>query len=267
VDGNKLRVGNYSFKFSKSREIEGTVKTVTLKRDSLGDFYVFFVCEVEDQASKVTSGKSVGFDFGLKNFLTSQDGEVVKAPEPFKKNLTALKKASKNLSSKKKDSNNRKKARLNLARAYKKVANQRHDFQHKLARKLAASYKSIFVEDLDLKEMQKSWGRKVSDLGFYSFLKILEHHCNKAGSKLVKIPRFFPSSKTCSSCNHVIKELPVKQKYWVCPNCKTKHHRDVNAAKNIFRVGQEMLKPKNPRDRALSLRVEDVSNASAFSLC
>ena len=267
VDGNRLRLGKQNFKFSHSRDLKGLIKTVTLKRDKLGDFYVYFVCDVENQSNQVTSGKSVGLDFGLKTFLTTQDGEEFQSLEFLKRSLAAVRKGHRRLSSKEKGSNNRKKARLSLARVYKKVTNCRLDFHHKLARELANSYGNIFIEDLDLEEMKKSWGRKVSDLGFYSFTRILESHCLKAGSILTKIPRYFPSSKTCSECQYVYEGLTLRDRTWVCSNCGTCHQRDVNAARNIFRVGQEMLKSKNTNDRALSFSGKDVRGEKSSCFC
>lgn len=241
IEANKLRIGDYSFKFSKSREVEGVIKTVTIKRDSLGAFYVVLSCECEVQPNKVTSGKSVGFDFGLNNFLTAQNGSTIQAPLFFKDSLVALKKASKALSKKQKGSNNRKKAKLKLARLHQTIANKRTDFQHKLAKTLAKEYEAIFIEDLNLKRMQQQWGRKASDLGFGSFVQILEYNCTLTGSTLVKVPRYFPSSKTCSECCSVNSKLRISEKTWTCSECGSQHQRDVNAAKNIFRVGASTL--------------------------
>jgi putative transposase len=264
VDGNQLVLGKQIFKFSKSRELDGEIKTVTLKRDSLGDFYVVFCCEVKNKPVQTTSSKTVGLDFGLKNFLTSNTGEITKCPEFFKKDLAAIRRASRRLSKKQKGSNNRLKARLNLARHHKKVFNKRLDFHHKLARGLALTHKEIYIEDLTLKGMQKLWGRKISDLGFYSFTRILEHHCQKAGSKLIKIDRFYPSSKTCSTCEHVLKELGLKERSWICPSCGADHDRDVNAAKNILRTG---LTLSSKRVGVSTLRRGDVREVSTSCFC
>ena len=85
------------------------------------------------------------------------------------------------------------------------------------------------------------WCRKISDLGHSQFVNILKYQCSKTGSTVVEIPRFYPSSKTCSNCNHVLDELPLKVRHWTCPKCKQEHDRDKNAAKNILRVGLEIL--------------------------
>ena len=152
------------------------------------------------------TGKSAGFDFGLKTFLTpSDDTKEIDAPLFFKQGVKEIKKASKALSSKKKGSNNRKKARLNLARVHKRIANQRRDYHFKTANQLAEKYDYLFFEDLHIKAMQMMWGRKISDLGFHNFLRIQEHCCKKSGSEIGYIDRFFPSSKLCHVCKRYFK--------------------------------------------------------------
>ena len=147
-----------------------------------------------------------------------------------------MKQLNRNLSKKKKGSNNRKKAKLQLAKLHIKVANKRRDYFHKLPNEIANNYDNIFLEDLNMKAMQKLWGRKVSDLAFSEFVNILEYKTN-----VIKIDRFYPSSKTCSNCGYVLKELDLKTREWTCPSCNAKHQRDVNAAINIKRVGASTL--------------------------
>ncbi|SCA62920.1 Uncharacterized protein SCG7109_AF_00040 [Chlamydiales bacterium SCGC AG-110-M15] len=242
LEGNQILIGKKLFKYHKSREIEGKIKTLTVKRDALGDIYLYFSCEVSDEPiNRVLSGKSVGFDFGLKSFLTLSDKDKIESPEFFKRSLKDLKNLSKAVSRKKKGSNNRRKARLELARMHKRVFNRRKDYQFKLAKDLAERYDCLFFEDLDMNEMKKKWGRKVSDLAFSSFLIILEYYCSKTGSKFHKIDRFYPSSKVCHCCDYKLDKLSLQTREWICPNCKFHHDRDVNAAKNIYRVGASTL--------------------------
>lgn len=241
LDDNKISIMNKEYKYHKSREIEGKIKTVTVKRDPLGDIYIYFVCEL-NQSVKPRTGKSVGLDFGLKTFLTTSEGIKIESPLFYKENADKLKKLSRNLSGKQKGSNNRKRARVNLARCHKRIANQRKDHHFKLAKELVKTYPTIYIEDLNLKAMQKLWGRKISDLGFSNFVNILEYQCQKSGSTLIKIDRFYPSSKTCSCCGFVNKELTLKDREWQCSNCGENHDRDINAAININRVGASTLK-------------------------
>ena len=142
-------------RYYKSRNIEGRVKTVTVKRDLLGDIYVYFCCETQCDVVGFRSGKSVGLDFGLKRFLTASDGHDIESPDFFDINATSIRSNSRKISRRKKGSGNFERARLDLARAYRKMYNQRHDFHFKTARKLCEDYAVICLEDLNIKAMTK----------------------------------------------------------------------------------------------------------------
>ena len=246
LNGNILTINKKNYKLWLSKEIDGAIKTLTVKRDNLGDFWLLISVGAENIKSNnpAASGKSVGMDFGLKTFLTLggrhldfKDGErEIQSPLYFLKSIGKIRKLSRSLSMKKKGSNNRKRARLNLARLHRKVANQRDDFFHKLSNQLASEYEYVFVEDLNLKAMQMIWGRKVSDVSYGKFVNILSYKTN-----IVKIERFYPSSKTCYDCGYVKKDLNLKDRVWICPNCGQIHRRDWNASDNIHRVGTSTL--------------------------
>ena len=142
-----------------------------------------------------------------------------------------------NLVAKKRGSNNRRRARKDLARLHLHIANQRKDWQFKLARQLCETYDTICIENLNIKTMQMRWGRKVSDLGHAQFVGILKYMASRLGTLVVETPRFYPSSRTCSVCKYVLDELPLSVREWTCPVCGTVHDRDRNAAFNILRVG------------------------------
>jgi len=251
--GNQIRIGNKLFRFHQSRAIEGTVKTVTIKRDTLGDLYLFFSCVLEDQPNhRVMSGESAGADFGLKTFLTFSDGSEVVTPLFFNEGRKAVRRANQQLASKQWGSNNRRKARLALARIHKRIANQRRDYHTKLARQLVCQYDHLFLEDLNVKVMQRLWGRKIGDLGFAGFVRILHHQARQAGTVVHHIDRWFPSSKLCSACGTVNTNLALRERTWQC-GCGANHHRDHNAALNIHREG------------ASSLGLGDVSPAAAVA--
>ena len=238
LEGNAVQIGTQKYRYFKSRAIEGTVKTVTIKRDALGDIYLYFVCETTENAVLARTGKSVGYDFGLKRFLTASDGNDRKAPLFFKANAAAIRKAGKALSQKQNGSNHRKMARLVLARLHKKTANQRKDFHFKLANAICGEYALVCIEDLNLKGMQKRWGRKISDYGFAAFVEILKHQASKTGTTIQTIDRYYASSQICHICgsrNPETKDLRVRE--WICPHCGAIHDRDRNAAKNILKVG------------------------------
>ena len=235
---NVICLHGYDFKFSKNQtiKVDDKIKTLTIKRDNVGAFYICVSLETKNK-SRITTGKSVGMDFGLKTFLTLSDNTTINSPLFYLQSLKELRTKQRKLSLKKKGSNNRAKAKLELARFHQKLANQRKDYFFKLANDLAKKYDSIFIEDLNLKGMAKIWGRKIYDLAFHEFINILSTKTN-----VVKIDKFYPSSKTCSSCGYVKKDLTLKERIFDCPNCKSKIDRDYNASLNIFRVGASTLR-------------------------
>lgn len=239
----RIRLGTRWYKYFKSRNIEGKIKTITIKRDAVGDIYIYLVCDFSEQEVVARTGKSVGYDFGLKKFLTASDEKDIESPLFFSKNSKLIKNKCKNLSHKTEKSHNRKRASLELARAYKKTSNCRKDFHFKTALKICREYAVICLENLNLKGMQKLWGRKISDLGFYNFVQILKYEASKLGTKIVIIDRYYASSQICSECgykNSEIKDLKIRT--WKCPNCGVEHDRDRNAAINILRVGTSTLR-------------------------
>lgn len=238
LGGNHIKIRDKIYGYHKEREIQGDVKTVTVKRDTLGDYFICIATEyVEPERFKTTTGKIAGFDFGLKMFLTSNSGLQIESPLFFKQNRTELRKASRGLSSKMRGSNNRVKSRMAVARIHRKIANQRRDWFFKLGKQLAQDYDQLFFEDLNLRGMVKLWGRKVSDLSFGEFIRTLEFQAQKYGCSVVKVDRWFPSSKLCHICDHKNSGLQLADRQWVCPNCGAVLDRDVNAAKNITREG------------------------------
>ena len=242
-DDNSVLIAGKRYKYFKSREICGTIKTVTVKRDSIGDLYIYFACETENSFIPVRTGtgKIVGFDFGLKTYLKASDGNDVISPLFFKESQAKIKKLNRSLSRKQKGSNHRKQAKYNLAKQHIKIANQRKDFQFKLSNQLCSEYDVICLEDLNIKAMQRMWGKKISDLSHSNFVNILKNKAVEYGVNVVEIPRFYPSSKTCSNCGCVLDDLPLKVRSWVCPACGVEHDRDFNAAVNILRVGTSTL--------------------------
>ena len=254
VRDGRIRIGAHIFKYHKSREIEGMIKTVTVKRDTLGDIYLSFSCDKVPVSvpERVMTGKSAGVDFGLIQYLTMSDGETRDSPQFLKQGLRHIRSASRNLSRRKKGSSNRSRARANLARIHRKISNQRLDFSFKLARAMAVKYDHLFFEDLDIGAMMKTYGRKASDLGFADYLKIQEHMCGKYGSVIEKIDRYYPSSKQCHACGSLYQGLDIRQRSWVCPSCKTSHGRDENASQVIHMVGASNHWERNSKTVPLS---------------
>ncbi|MEM7725443.1 MAG: transposase [Cyanobacteria bacterium P01_A01_bin.45] len=243
LSGNKIRIGNRVCKFSKSREIQGKVKTLTVKRNNLGELFILVVTDYENRESfGVVTSKIAGFDYGLKTFLTVSDGTSIESPLFFKQSRNRLKAASRNLSRKKKGSNNWYKAAYHLNRVYEDISNKRRDWFWKLADDLTNRYDVLIFEDLNLDGMKRLWGKKVSDLSMKTFLEILESVSVAKGKVVHFVDRYYPSSKTCSHCSYVNKQLSLKDRFWDCPSCQMKGiPRDWNASVNIQREGASSL--------------------------
>ena len=187
------------------------------------------------------TGKIAGFDFGLKTFLTCSEGFKIESPQFLKVSLNILAKASGQHSRKRKNSNNREQARKHLARCHEAIGNRRRDWFWKLAHKLTDQFNVLCFETLNLKGMQRLWGRKVNDLALGDFLQILEWVAKKKGKQVIYIDPWYPSSKTCSCCGHVLEKLELSERRWRCPSCHQVNDRDENAALNIKRVGSSTL--------------------------
>ena len=227
----------FRFKFSKSREFEGTIKRIIVKRSRVNEYYVVIVTDAKPKEYRKThNGASVGIDFGLKTYLTMSDGSEYYNPQFLKSNLAEVKRKSHKLSKCKKGSNNRKKKRLELARLHETLHNKREDYQFKLAHKLCRKYDYIFIEDLRLTGMTKMWGRKMNDLAHHAFVEKLEYVASKYSVVVHKIDRWYASSRTCE-CGYVNKFLQLSDREWICPECGSINHRDLLAANNILRRG------------------------------
>ena len=248
IGGNKLKLGTRIFKCSLSRKIEGKIKTLTVKRNQLGELFILVVTDYVQEHIPVVTGKSAGWDFGLKMFLTGSDGKTIDSPLFFKQLSNKLRSASRSLSRKRVGSNNWYKAKDAIDRVHLEIAHKRKDWFYLLAHRLTDEYDILVFEDLNLNGMKRLWGRKVSDLAFATFLEILKTVATNKGKLVHFIDRYYPSSKTCSVCGHVNQELILKQRQWNCSSCGTQDiDRDLNAAINIHRVGASTLELEGVR--------------------
>jgi putative transposase len=185
------------------------------------------------------SDNSVGIDLGITSLIATSNGDKIANPKHFKKHRKRLKKAQKNLSRKQKGSKNREKARIKVAKIHLKISDSRKDFWHKLTTQLVWENQTIAVESLAVKNLVKNhqlaWA--ISDSGWSELIRQLDYKCRWYGRKLVAIDRWFPSSKRCSSCGHIVDKMPLNIREWICPSCGCNHDRDVNASKNILAAG------------------------------
>ncbi|MGL5062588.1 MAG: RNA-guided endonuclease TnpB family protein, partial [Microcoleus sp.] len=180
-----------------------------------------------------------GIDLGITSLVALSTGEKIVNPKGFKAKYRKLRRTQKALSRKQKGSNNRHKARLKVARVHQEIADARKDNLHKLTTRLVRENQTITVEDLAVKNMVKN--RKlplaISDASWGELVRQLEYRCDWYGRTLIKIDRWFPSSKRCFECGYIVEKLPLKIREWDCPNCGSHHDRDLNAAKNILAAG------------------------------
>ena len=185
------------------------------------------------------SENAVGIDLGVTSLIATSNGEKLANPKHFKKHRKRLKKAQKNLSRKQKGSKNREKARIKVAKIHLKIADSRKDFLHKTTIQLVRENQTITVESLAVKNMVKNHklALAISDSGWSELIRQLDYKCRWYGRNLVAIDRWFPSSKRCSSCGHIVDKIPLNIREWTCLECGSNHDRDVNASKNILAAG------------------------------
>ncbi len=240
-DDNRVTIMGRTYKYVKHRPLVGTIKTVTGKRTKAGEFYLCVSVVQEWPDAQPRTGNAVGLDFGLKHFLTMDNGKTIDSPQWYLNSVNEIRKAHRKLSRCRKGSNNRRRALLHLERTYERISNCRRDWFFKLANELTAQYSIICIEGLNLDEMKRLWGRKVSDLGYAEFISILEWAAQKNGGIVVKVDRWLSSSKACHICGTLNTELSLKDRTWKCDGCGAVLDRDVNAAINIREAGLARL--------------------------
>jgi putative transposase len=223
-----------------SRQLPAGVEpsTITVKLSPSGRWSVSLLVEVDIEPLP-ESPNQIGIDLGITSLVALSTGEKVANPKGFKAKRAKLRRVQKALSRKVKGSNNRYKARLKVAKVHEQISDARKDFLHKLTTQLVRENQTIAVEDLAVKNMVKNHklAFAISDASWGELVRQLEYKCDWYGRTFVKIDRWFPSSKRCGHCGHVVEKLPLNIREWDCPKCGAHHDRDVNAAKNILAAG------------------------------
>ena len=241
-DGKALRLAKMDcpleIRWSRTLPKAAKLTTVTVSKDAAGRYFVSLLCDDVVSPRPEVSNK-VGIDLGLSNFAILSTGEKIDAPEHFRTNEAKLVKLQRRMEKKQKGSNRRAKAKRKVARLHAKIADSRRDFLHKLSTRLVNENQVIAVESLAIKNMQKNrcLAKSIGDAGWSEFLRQLEYKSRWYGRELIGIDRWYPSSKRCSSCGHVVKAMPLNVREWACPGCGTIHDRDINAARNILAAG------------------------------
>lgn len=235
------KIGHVYFKMrGNTHTFNGKIKTVTLRQTPSGKYFVSILVEVNQELLKkptITLETTVGIDVGIKTFATLSNGEKIDHPKTLKKSLKKLKRLQRQMSRKEKGSNNRDKARKRLAKLHEHISNQRKDFLHKISHKLTSTnqVETIAMEDLHVAKMVTNHylAQAIADSAWSTFNKFVAYKCDWRGKNHIHIGRFEPSSKLCSVCGYINTELMLKDRKWICQQCKTIHDRDVNAAINI----------------------------------
>ena len=212
---------------------------VIVSREPDGRWYVTFAIDAAEPGKLPPAGHAVGIDLGVKHLAATSDGEKVANPRLLERKARNLARYQRRMARCRRGSVNQRKAAAKAARAHRKVRNARRDFLHRASTRLVRSADTIVIEDLNVSGMVKNrrLARAISDCGWGEFRRQLEYKCERAGRELVVIDRWYPSSKTCSACGHLLAELSLSTRHWRCPRCRTRHDRDINAAKNILAAG------------------------------
>ena len=238
----KLKAKDNRLKCKFHRKVEGTMRSATISQDKDGKYYVSILCEVDMQVPQkkpISRETAMGIDFGIKTFLTFDDGTKIDNPMFLKKSQYRLAKHQQELATLEKETTKYRSKQEQITKLYAKIARQRKDFLDKLTSKMCneSQVDTYCIEDLSMKDMQSgnkhAMNRAIGDLAWNKFVQMLTYKAEWHGKNIIKIGRFEPSSKTCNECGYVKHDLLLSDREWTCPICGHSHDRDVNAAKNI----------------------------------
>ena len=214
------------------------INSITISLTPSGKWFISILVEDLNDYTLPLCDKVLGIDLGIETFATLSTGEKVKMPD-LKPHNQKLKKLQRKHSKKKNGSKNKEKARIKVARQYEKISNIREDFHHKLSTRIINENQVIVLETLNVSGMvrNRKLARAISQQGWYQFITFLKYKGDLYGREVIQVDRFYPSSKTCSSCGSIQTSLPLNIREWTCPDCGTTHDRDINAAKNLMALG------------------------------
>ena len=276
IENNKLILPKFKkgIKINIHRKIGGKLLFATISKSTTGKYYATITCEVEYTPFEKTNSK-IGIDTGIKDLAILSNGKVYENIKTLKINLKKLKYNQRQLSKKVKGSKSRLKQKYKFARVHEKITNTRNDYLHKVSTEIIKNHDIICIEDLAVKNMMKNHNlaQAFSDVSLGTFYTMLEYKANWNDKKIVKIDRFFPSSKTCNVCNYIKQDLTLKDREWTCKSCNTVHNRDFNASINIKKQGLKILscgsgiesQDKQKRGEALPLGKSMTSEAHTIS--
>lgn len=244
IENGKLLIPKFKkgIEINIHRILDGVILFATISKSATGKYYVSITCKVEYIPFEKTNSK-IGIDTGIKDLAILSDGSAYKNIKTLKINLKKLKYRQRQLSKKVKGSNSRLRQKLQLAKIHEKVTNIRKDHLHKVSTEIIKNHDVICIEDLAVKNMMKNHtlAQSLSDVSLGTFYFMLEYKANWNEKTILKIDRFFPSSKMCNVCTYINQDLTLKDRDWYCSGCGTLHDRDLNASINIKNQGLKIL--------------------------
>lgn len=241
-------IRNVKFKCNKKyteylQKHKENIRQATLTKLPCGEYYLSILVDGDLTHKVKESHHTIGIDLGVKDFIVTSDNEVFDNLHFNKNKRNKIKRLQKQLSRKQNGSNNRSKARIKLAKIYKRITNKKQYYLHQVSNTIINENQVICMEDLNVSGMLKNHklAGSIQELNFSEFKRMLEYKANWYGRKLVFVDRFYPSSKTCNHCGYVNKKLKLSDRQWVCPNCGEIIERDYNAALNIRDEGIRLI--------------------------
>jgi len=236
VEARRIRIPNLGWvRMRETLRFTGRLVAATISRQA-GRWYASITVDTPDVSLPPAENQgAVGVDLGVSTLATLSTGETWTGPKALRTLLNRLRRLSLGLSRKVKGSNNRARAKAKLAKLYARIGNLRRDALHQLTTSLTRRFHTIGIENLNVKGMlgNRRLARAIADMGFYELRRQLEYKAAWRGGQVVVADRWYPSSKTCSACGHVLETLALGQRRWSCPGCAKTHDRDVNAAMNL----------------------------------
>lgn len=245
VEGGLVLPKLKTIRIRQHREIpeDYRLKSVTVSRTPSGKYYASLLCEYDDTVAAVEPKTFLGLDYSMTALIVRSDGVAVDYPRYYRQSMEKLRREQRKLSKCESGSRNREKQRIKVARIHEKVANQRKDFQHKQSRQITNAVDVVCIEDLDMKGMSRAlnFGKSVSDNGYGMFTSMLMYKLKAQGKRLVRIDKWYPSTKRCSGCGAIKTQMGLSERTYCCGHCGMEMDRDLNASINIRNEGMRII--------------------------
>ena len=247
IENEKINIpyiGKVKFVYSRQIPNEGNIKRITITKTENKKFYICILVENSNGFAKILNlDNSIGLDYSSTHFIVDSDGNKYDTPHFYRDKEKAIRKKQNELSRCVKGSNNYYKKKIELFNIHNNISNRRNDYLHKLSTNIANKYDYVFIENIDLESISKknNLGKATYDNSYGSFVLMLEYKMKERGKVLKKIDRYYPSTKMCSSCGYINKDIKLSDRNWRCPICNSNHDRDINAATNIQKEGKRII--------------------------